>query len=47
MLCFCKSVVSGAMYALNISGPRTVPYDTRVVTGSTSDTPLFTRTTHI
>ena len=37
MLCFCKSVVSGAMYALNSSGPRTVPCGTPPVMASTSD----------
>ena len=47
MLWFCKSVVSGAMYALNSSGPMTVPCGTLVVMVSTSDTPLFTRTTHV
>ncbi|KAK2172199.1 hypothetical protein NP493_985g00040 [Ridgeia piscesae] len=47
MLCFCKSVVSGAMYALNSSGPRTVPCGTPVVMMSDSDTPLFTRTTYV
>ena len=47
MLCFCKSVVGGATYALNSSGPRTVPCGTPVVMASTSDTPLFTRTTHV
>ena len=47
MLCFCKCVVSGAMYALNSSDPRTVPCGTPVVMVSTSDTPLFTRTTHV
>ena len=31
ILWFCKSVVSGAMYALNSSGPRTVPCGTPVV----------------
>ena len=47
MLWFCKSVVSGAMYALNSSGPMPVPCGTLVVMVSTSDTPLFTRTTHV
>ena len=47
MSCFSRSVVSGAMYALNSSGPMTVPCGTPVVMVSTSDTPLFTCTTHV
>ena len=47
MLRFCKSVVSGATYALNSSGPRTAPCGTPVIMVSTSDMTIFTRTTHI
>ena len=47
ILCFYKGVVSGAMYALNSSGPRTVPCGTPVVMMFASDTPRFTRTTYV
>ena len=40
---FCKSVVSGAVYASNSSGPRTVPCGTPVVMMFTSDTPHAVR----
>ena len=46
MVCFCKSVVSGAMYTLDSSGPRTVPWDTPVVMVSTSD-PHFLHVRHM